>query len=184
VPAGADRLRLLVPRRASHWALAIALLLLVVRLVIRSEGGAPRDFPFDSPGPCRVARVLDGRTLVLLDGNVPLRLIGVEPCLIGPGKPEVAALERQAVELLGSHAAGRDVTLQFDRERQDREGRLLAYVFADRVLVNEELIRAGLARLAGDINLDRTMGARLRRAEDEARNAGRGIWSVSTEPKR
>lgn len=180
--AGAGRLRSLVPRRISHWVVAIGLVLLVVRIVNRFEGRAVRDFPFDSPGPYRVVRVLDGRTLVL-DGNVPLRLVGVEPLPVGPGAPDVAALERQAVELLNSRAVGRDVTLQFDRERQDREGRLLAYVFADGSLLNEELIRAGLARMAGDINLDRTMGTRLRRAEEEARDAGRGIWSLAKESK-
>ena len=70
-----------------------------------------------------------------LDGEIPLRLIGID---IGLDKGPVA---RQAVEFVRGRVEGREITLEFDRERKDRQGRLLAYVYSDGTLLNEELIR-------------------------------------------
>ena len=84
--------------------------------------------------------------------------------------PEASSFTRDFV------ASGR-VRLQFDRERVDRYGRLLAYVWVDDRLLNEELVRAGLARFRAAISLRRTDEAPLSRSKDEARAAQRGIWS-------
>ncbi len=67
-----------------------------------------------------------------------LRLIGID---IGLDKGPVA---RQAVEFVRGRVEGREITLEFDRERKDRQGRLLAYVYSDGTLLNEDLIRSGL----------------------------------------
>jgi len=134
-----------------------------------------REFDFQSPGPCHVVRVVDGDTL-LLDGNIAVRLIGVDAAdskhPLHPSGPQAAEFSRRRVE-------GREVTLQLDRERRDRHGRILAYVYADGSMLNEELIRAGFSRADTSFNLDRSTATRFRRAEDEAREAGRGIWQDS-----
>lgn len=67
--------------------------------------------------------------------------------------------------------------VQTDRERHDRYGRTLGYVWNARgAFVNEVLVRRGLAVVAyfppNDRHLDR-----MRAAESEARAAGRGLWS-------
>lgn len=67
--------------------------------------------------------------------------------------------------------------VQTDRELHDRYGRTLGYVWNARgVFVNEELVRRGLAKVVlvepNDRHLDR-----MRAAEDDARTAGRGLWS-------
>jgi micrococcal nuclease len=67
--------------------------------------------------------------------------------------------------------------VQTDRERHDRYGRTLGYVWnADGVFVNEVLVRRGLAKVLfyrpNDRHLDR-----MRAAERSARAAGRGLWA-------
>ena len=69
------------------------------------------------------------------------------------------------------------VRLRFDRRRKDRFGRWLAYVYVGNQMLNEELVRAGLAKVKvypGDSTI---LGRRLELAEELARDARRGIWS-------
>jgi micrococcal nuclease len=67
------------------------------------------------------------------------------------------------------------VRLELDVESTDRYDRTLAYVFRDDGLfVNAEMLRTGLARVSARLPLQRL--ADLRRAEDEAQRARRGIW--------
>jgi len=164
-----------LPRRRSQWFFVLAGLVVAGRLWNRIQTPS-RDFDFESPGPYHVAHVDSGDTL-RLDGNIALRLIGVD---MDAGKYPSAA---QAAELAVRQVEGRDVTVALDRECRDRNGRILAYVYSDGSLLNEELIRAGFARTDTSVNIDRSMATRFRRAEDEARDAGRGIWqspAVST----
>jgi len=44
-------------------------------------------------------------------------------------------------------------------------------------MLNEELVRAGLAHARLDYRYSGTMKRRLADAQDEARAAGRGLWS-------
>ena len=73
--------------------------------------------------------------------------------------------------------AGGTVRLQMDRERQDKYGRYLAYVWVGQRMLNEELIRFGLATAETGFRYSSSMKTRFRRAEAEAKDAGRGIWS-------
>ena len=76
-----------------------------------------------------------------------------------PGRPS---------NLSAARVEGREITLEFDRERKDREGRLLAYVYSDGTLLNEDLIRFGLAHPETGADIDRSMATRFRHADDEA----------------
>jgi len=64
------------------------------------------------------------------------------------------------------------------QDREDRYGRLLAYVSVDGQAesVNERLLREGFARL--DLRASRPFreAAAFRAAERDARAAGRGLW--------
>jgi micrococcal nuclease len=70
------------------------------------------------------------------------------------------------------------VRLQFDRERMDHYGRFLAYVWVGDKLLNEELIRHGLGKALTGYPYSESMKRRFRRAEEDARGARRGIWSL------
>jgi micrococcal nuclease len=129
-----------------------------------------------------VARVVDGDTL-LLANQARVRLIGVDTPetvkpehAVEPWGPEATQFTRQFV------AAGR-VRLQFDKERLDRYNRVLAYVWVADRLLNEELVRAGLARVELEYNYSPAMKTRFRRAEVEARAAHLGIWSQPEPPR-
>ncbi|HXY34988.1 MAG TPA: thermonuclease family protein [Planctomycetaceae bacterium] len=161
----------------SVWALVILCLLVAGRFRQPSAHPSP-DFRFEADAVRHVERVIDGDTIVL-DGNVRVRLIGVDtPETKHPHKP-VEPLGPEATEFTRSLVEGRDVTLAFDRERRDRYGRVLAYVYFDGKLLNEEIIRAGFSRAETHFKFDRAMARRFQQAEDEAREARRGIWSLA-----
>ena len=124
----------------------------------------------------QVERVVDGDTLLLSD-RTRVRLQGIDtPETVKPDHPvepwgpEASAFAKQFV-------GDGQVRLQFDRERIDQHGRLLAYVWKDDRLLNEELLRAGLARAQLQYRYSQRMKRRFREAEQEAKRAHRGIWS-------
>lgn len=161
----------------SVWALVILCLLIAGRFR-QSPVNSSADFRFDADASQHVERVIDGDTL-MLEGQVRVRLIGVDtPETKHPRKP-VEPLGPEATEFTRSQVENRDVKLGFDRERRDRYGRVLAYVYVDGKLLNEEIIRAGFSRAETRYKFDRAMALRFQHAEDEAREAGRGIWSLS-----
>lgn len=131
-------------------------------------------------GSYSVLRVVDGDTLLLESGS-RVRLIGVDtPESVKPDSPveafgpEAAAYTEQFVE-----DAGGEVYLRFDRERKDRFDRFLAYVYSGERMLNEELVREGLARARTEFNYSEPVKRRLRQAEAEAKAQGRGIWGTS-----
>ncbi len=92
-----------------------------------------------------VNRVVDGDTIVVdYEGRlIRLRLIGVDtPETVHPFKP-VEFYGKQASEYLKKLLTGQEISLRFEPNKMDKYGRLLAYVYLDDLLVNEEIIRLG-----------------------------------------
>ncbi|MCY3944717.1 MAG: thermonuclease family protein [Anaerolineaceae bacterium] len=117
----------------------------------------------------RVLRVIDGDTIEvsLNRRNRRVRYIGIntperdEPC-----SNAATAANRRLV-------GGRDVTLVRGAEETDRYGRLLRYIYADGVFVNEALVRDGFAEnFVWEPNT--RFADHFRALEAEARAAGRG----------
>ncbi|MBN1912094.1 MAG: thermonuclease family protein [Pirellulales bacterium] len=158
----------------------LIVLLVIAVVVVASRWWEGRDKP-DAPeslaeGDYRVERVVDGDTLYLKNG-AKIRLIGADtPETVMKNHP-VEPWGPEATEFTKNFVRHGTVRLQFDRERKDRYGRFLAHVWVDDELLSEELIRAGLARAVTKYPYSRSMKTRFRRAEDEAREARRGIWS-------
>lgn len=70
------------------------------------------------------------------------------------------------------------VTLEFDiGERYDEYGRLLAYVYADGERVQDQLIEAGVARVAYVYPPNTRYLDELEKAQDRAKNSKAGIWA-------
>jgi micrococcal nuclease len=115
-----------------------------------------------------VLQVIDGDTCLLADGR-RVRYLGIDAP--EKGDPQFEEATRANNKLVG----GKEIRLELGNPRQDRDGRLLAYVFVDNDFVNEELVRQGYAHIR------RPLAAKYRElflnAQEEARTAGLGIWA-------
>jgi micrococcal nuclease len=174
--------------RRSYRRQLIAIAVLVIVLVARwwsaafdsaSERTPVRHLP---AGVYEVQRVIDGDTLQLSGGRGRVRLQGIDtPELAMEGRPVEAYADeaRHAAEAFIRDARYR-VRLEMDGESVDRFGRTLAFVwFQDRML-NEELVRAGLARAKLGYDYSQAKKNRLRRAQQEAQRQASGLWSQET----
>lgn len=125
-----------------------------------------------------VVEVVDGDTIkVRLGGEVEtVRYIGMDtPETVHP----IRGVEPYGIEASEQNrqlVAGRRVRLEFDVEKRDRYGRLLAYVYVDTLFVNAELLRRGYAQLMTVPPNVRYVDL-FRRLQTEAREAGRGLWA-------
>ncbi len=153
-----------------------------------APAGAPRGVPADVQ-PARVERVVDGDTVVLRAAapgevlssaeQVTARLLEVDtPETVKPNSPvecfgpQASAFTKQLL------APGSSVWVAPDRERRDRFGRYLLYVWtANGRFANEELVRTGHARAVLFRPNDRYI-TRMRAAEADARAARRGLWGA------
>jgi micrococcal nuclease len=153
------------------------LLVLALLLVWRIAPGLLRDAPPEQllEGRHRVERIVDADTLIV-DGR-RVRLIGVNaPETVRPDYP-VEPWGPEASQFTRDFLADGDIRLTFDRERVDKYDRLLAYVWVGDRMLNEELVRAGLARVEFNHRYSDSVKRRYRKALEEAKAARRGIWS-------
>jgi len=165
-----------IPLRGRRTLLVALILAAAIALRWWQQHSEPPPPETLAEGDYEVQRVVDGDTL-LLSNRARVRLIGVDaPETVKPNHP-VEPWGPEASELTRQFVSGGTVRLQLDHERIDRQGRFLAYVWVNGRMLNEELIRAGLGRAELQYRYSRTMKDRFRRAEDEAKAAGRGIWS-------
>ncbi|MBX3432414.1 MAG: thermonuclease family protein [Pirellulales bacterium] len=166
-------------RSRTHQILAIVLVVAIALLnwwLERQEQIANPAGPRDN---VRVERVVDGDTLLLGPDGTRARLQGIdtpetvkEDSPVEPWGPEATQFTRDFVR-----AAGNRVEIEVDGERQDQYGRRLVFVWAGERLLNEELVRAGLARPKLAYDYSQAKKDRLKQAQREAQAARRGIWS-------
>lgn len=125
-----------------------------------------------------VSRVVDGDTIEVspsIDDIADVRLIGVDTPETSGGTEPYGA---EASAFTESALAGQQVALEFDVERIDPYGRVLAYVWLpDGSMFNETLVREGYAQVATfPPNVKYT--DRFLDAQEEARIARRGLWGL------
>jgi endonuclease YncB( thermonuclease family) len=122
----------------------------------------------------RCTRVVDGDTIQLRGGET-VRLLGIDTPELGE------PFSRDAKLFTLSLVAHTTLRLEFDEQLRDSYGRLLAFVYAETedglIMVNEEIVRAGLARLLfyAPNELHRDI---LEAAFREAVVARRGMWGA------
>lgn len=135
-----------------------------------------------------IDRVVDGDTLKLTNGD-RVRLIGVDTPevhysdkLLRDAKKTnsdiktIQEMGKKASDFTKKLVGGKKVRLEFDVERKDRYGRLLAYVYLeDGTFVNAEIIKEGYGQVM-------TIPPNVKHSEDfvklqrEARDGGKGLW--------
>jgi micrococcal nuclease len=153
------------------------LLIAVALVVLRPWEGDPEAGPASVRAP--VIRVIDGDTIEARIGEraEDVRLIGVDtPETVKPGTP-VQCFGPRASDFTKHLLEGRRVRLVFGVERHDVYGRLLAYAYLGRRLVEAMLVRRGLARSLTIPPNDR-LAPLFRHLELGAARAGRGLWSA------
>ena len=162
--------------KRSILAASIAILL-VISLAYAISITFGRKYDYDH---IRVTKVIDGDTIILADGE-KVRYIGV-------GTPELRRKVRgrwvyepqpfaeDSTEFNRRLTEGKIVRLEFDVEKRDKYGRLLAYVYLeDGTFVNAELLKQGYAQLM-------TIPPNVKyvdlfvRLQREARRNNRGTW--------
>ena len=193
-------------RSASRWrrpfsrglgAVALLLVLFLIglvnpelrdKLLQRDVGPLPagsRQSPLRE-GVWPVVYIADGDTLDVQDDEGTkhrIRLIGADtPEVVKPNSPvepfgpEASAYTKKVIADCGSR-----VRIAFDGDQIDRYGRNLAMVYLQTaegdVLLNELLIRQGLARAQTQYRFSKAMKDRFRTAEEAAKAEQRNIWS-------
>lgn len=128
-----------------------------------------------------IVRIVDGDTIVVSLGGKEekVRLIGVNtPETVDPRKP-VECFGKEAKEYMKQLLSGKKIRLEADTTQQERDryGRLLRYIFLENgLLVNQVLIRDGYA-YEYTYDLPYKYQSEFKKAETDARNAGRGLWN-------
>jgi endonuclease YncB( thermonuclease family) len=131
--------------------------------------GAVVEFPAGKIVPINLKHVVSG-SIIELTNNELASYIGIYI-------PDIYAIPELARKLNEKLIIGSDIRLEFDHVERDSDRRLLVYVFTPEArLVNEEIVRAGLAKvLITPPNVK--YKKRLLEAEEEARENKRGLWS-------
>ena len=136
-----------------------------------------------------VTKVIDGDTLELQDQN-RVRLIGLDTPEVRFNKKlardanrldkdceTIIAMGKRATEFTRKLVLGKQVKLEFDFEKRDRYGRLLAYVYLpDGRMLNAEIIKQGYGQIytfpPNIKHVDMFIKLQI-----EARENNRGLWN-------
>jgi len=122
----------------------------------------------------RVVRIADGDTITVLDGantQHRIRLQGIDA-------PEShQAFGTQSKNSLSDMIFDREVTVEYDKI--DQYGRIVGKILLDGKDINLEQIKAGMAWHYKEYQREQSPTDRdlYAHAEDEARNARRGLWA-------
>ena len=122
----------------------------------------------------RVKRVVDGDTL-LLTNRERIRLIGVDTPETKHPKQPVQRYGKEAYLFTKKMVEGKEVRLEYDWQKRDRSGRLLAYVYlTDGTFLNAEIIKQGYGFAYTKFPFKYL--EEFRQFEREARENQRGLW--------
>lgn len=151
--------------RKLSWSSVLFFLVLVMLYYVLSQR---------TPGEYLVVKVIDGDTIELSSGE-KVRYIGVDTPELHRPQKSVEYFAREAYEANRRLVEGKKVRLEFDVQKQDRYGRLLAYVYVDGIMVNEWLVANGYARVA-TFPPNVKYAERFLELEREARRLELGLW--------
>ena len=126
-----------------------------------------------------VLKVVDGDTIQIeFNGKKErVRLIGIDtPESVHPDETKNTENGKKASEYTKLLLEGKSVSLEFDVEERDKYGRLLAYVYLDKEMINKKLLADGYAQLE-------TVPPNVKYVDEfttvleEAKKEKRGLWN-------
>jgi len=162
---------------------AIVAVVMFAGCVEEEEGSVPTSTPTITPSQTAtltppleitsaiVSKVIDGDTIKLQNGE-RVRLLGINTP--EKGQPYYEEATNRLKELI----EGKTITLEKDIEDKDQYGRLLRHIYIDDTFVNLEMVREGYANVYV-IHPNVKYSSKFENAEEEAKNAKRGIWQPS-----
>ena len=126
-----------------------------------------------------VRQVIDGDTFDLTDGR-RIRMLGIDAPEAGYyGKP-AERYSSESTAWLRDRIEGGRLQLRIGDPDKDRYDRTLAWIYDSQgILINQEILAEGQARLLPDFGLPLDLEPSLRAAESEARLLKRGIWKAT-----
>jgi len=124
-----------------------------------------------------VIGVIDGDTVIIDDAkHSRVRYLNIDtpeiPLQNSPGDP----LALEAWDFNSDLVNGKKVRLEFDEQKYDPYGRILAHVYVDDLLVNEELLKQGLATVL-IIEPNDMYSEIMHDAVNQAKKERKGIWA-------
>lgn len=129
-------------------------------------------------GPYNVIKVVDGDTLIIdYDGeNRYVRFIGIDtPESVNPDETKNTEEGKIASDYTKSIITDK-IYLEYDIQKEDKYGRLLAYVYLnDGTFLNEKIILEGYAYILTVVPNVKYM-LKFKNAFDDARDNQRGLW--------
>jgi len=169
-------------------AVAIAALSYFGMKVLQQSGNIPHGA---GSGWYVVERVVDGDTVKLSDGE-RVRLIGIDTPELHYSNKLLADSRRShkdietiqgfgmdAKKYVQSLVFGKRVRLEYDVEKRDAYGRILAYVYlGDGTFVNGKIVRDGYAQTM-TIPPNVKYADHFLKMQREAREAKRGLWAAA-----
>lgn len=93
-----------------------------------------------------VKKVIDGDTIQLESGET-VRYIGIDAPELYVKEGGFEFFAKEAARYNKKLVMLKKVNLEFDKEKKDSHGRLLAYVFVKNTFVNAEMVRLGYAKV-------------------------------------
>lgn len=171
------------PRHVRIPLLLIPVILAAAFLAHAEDKPKPPAIPakdFKAATAFKVLRTIDGDTIEIEQNGKPVkvRLIGVDtPETVHPQKP-VEEYGKEASRFTANLLKGESVYLEYDQEKADKYGRVLAYVYRapDGLFVNLEVIRQGYGHAYTKYPFKQETMDLFRHYGREAREAGRGLW--------
>ncbi|CAM3604513.1 MULTISPECIES: thermonuclease family protein [Saccharibacillus] len=155
----------------------------------QSEDAPQNGSPGDSAQPsaeadgkitAEVERTVDGDTFIanFEDGSRErVRMLLIDTPETKKEGTAVQPFGPEASEYAKKRLTGQTVELEFDDEPRDQYDRMLAYVYLDGELVNEEMLEQGFARVVVYKPNDKYVES-FREIQNEAKRKKLGVWSI------
>ncbi|RHV56862.1 thermonuclease [Clostridiaceae bacterium OM02-2AC] len=135
--------------------------------------------PLEQEG-VKLTKCTDGDTAhFMIDGqDTTVRFLAIDtPETKKPNTPVQPYGKEASRYTCDALSSAKEIRLEYEKEKDDKYGRCLAWVFVDDELLQEQLIQKGYAKVAylyGDYKYT----GRLQEAEKKAKAERLGIWSL------
>jgi micrococcal nuclease len=139
---------------------------------------APTILPTPAISPKQLVNlsyVIDGDTIII-NGNKKVRYIGINTPELKTQTTPDECFARQALAENKKILSDKKIYLMSDTSNTDKYGRLLRYVYADNLFINDYLIRNGFAKIE-TVPPNTKYYMQFKQAEKEAKDHHLGLWS-------